>query len=200
MPRELSGEEVDGRLAKSSRAIKRGEGVLPDAARRILRDRAQALARPLAQAEVASEMMDMLVFSLAGARYAVETGGVVEVMPLREFTPVPCTPPFVRGVVNHRGRILAVLDLGKLFELPGQPIRQDSVFIAIATQGLSFGILADMVVGTVQCGASDLSPSPATLSAAPRIFVKGVTPEMVVVLDLEALARDPRLTVNEEIS
>jgi purine-binding chemotaxis protein CheW len=140
-------------------------------------------------------MLDLLVFCLAGAQYAVEIGGVAEVMPLREFTPVPCTPPFVRGVVNHRGRILAVLDLGKLFQLAGQLNRQDSVFIAVEAGGHSFGILADMVVGTVQCAASDLSPPPAL--PASRLFLKGVTVEMVAVLDLEALARDPRLIVNE---
>ncbi len=153
----------------------------------------------LLQAEAASEMLDLLVFSLADARYAVETGGVADVTPLRELTPVPCTPPFVRGVVNHRGRILAVLDLGKFFELPGQVIRPDSFIIAVEAGGLSFGILADMVVGTVQCAESDLSPPPTGLPAARRIFVKGVTAEMVAVLDLEALAQDPRMIVNEGI-
>jgi purine-binding chemotaxis protein CheW len=153
----------------------------------------------VAQTAAASEMLDLLVFSLSDARYAVKTGDVAEVTPLRELTPVPCTPPFVRGVVNHRGRILAVLDLGKFFELAGQSIRQDSFIIAVEARGLSFGILADLVVGTVQCAATELSPAPAALPAARRIFLKGVTAEMVAVLDLEALARDPHLIVNEEI-
>jgi purine-binding chemotaxis protein CheW len=179
--------------------IEGGQRVLPADAKRILRERAQALARPLAQTEAASERLDLLVFSLTDARYAVETGGLAEVTPLRELTPVPCAPPFVRGVVNHRGRILAVLDLGRFFELTGQAIKPDSVIVTVEAGGLSFGILTDMVVGTVQCAASDLSPPPAELPAARRIFLKGVTAEMVAVLDLEALARDPRLIVNEEI-
>jgi purine-binding chemotaxis protein CheW len=199
MPKGLNWEEAHARLERTSRAIEGGEAVSPGDATRILRKRAQALARPLVQAEAASEMLDLLVFSLTDARYAVEMGGVAEVTPLRELTPVPCTPPFVRGVMNHRGRILAVLDLGKLFELPGQAIKQDSFIVAVEAGGLSFGILTDMVVGTVQYAASDLSPPPAALPAARRIFLKGVTAEMVAVLDLEALARDPRLIVNEEI-
>ena len=199
MPTRLDWEKAHARLEQKSRAIEGGQRVLPAEARRILREKAQALARPLAQAEAASEMLDLLVFSIADARYAVETAEVAEVTPLRELTPVPCTPPFVRGVVNHRGRILAVLDLGRLFELPGQAIRQDSFIVVVEAGGLSFGILTDMVVGTVQCAGSDLSIPPAALSAARRIFLKGVTAEMVAVLDLEALARDPRLIVNEEI-
>ena len=199
MPTRLDWEEVHARLERTSPAIEGGQRVLPADARRILREKAQALARPLAQSEAASEMLDLLVFSIADARYAVETAEVAEVTPLREVTVVPCTPAFVRGVVNHRGRILAVLDLGELFELSGQAIRQDSFIVLVEAGGLSFGILSDMVVGTVQCPGSVLSTPPAALSAARRIFLKGVTAEMVAVLDLEALARDPRLIVNEEI-
>jgi purine-binding chemotaxis protein CheW len=199
MPLGLNWEEVHARLERTSRAIEGREGVSPDDAKRILRERAQGLARPLAQEETASEILDLLVFSLTDIRYAVETGEVVDVTPLRELTPVPCTPPFVRGVVNHRGRILEVLDLGKFFELPGHTIRQDSFVIAVEAGGLSFGILADTVVGTVQCAASDISPPPAALAAARRIFLKGVTADMVTVLNLETLARDPRLIVNEGI-
>jgi purine-binding chemotaxis protein CheW len=199
MPTRFNWEKVHAQLERTNRAIEGGEAVLPDAAKLILRDRAKSLARPLERGEVASEMLDLLVFCVADVRYAVETGDVVEVTPLRDLTPVPCTPPFVRGVVNHRGRILAVLDLGKLLELPEQAIGQDSFIIAVEAGGLSLGILTDMVVGTVQCAATDISPPPAALPAARRIYLKGVTAEMVAVLDPDALARDPRLTVNEEI-
>ena len=161
-------EQADTRPERTSRAIEEGQKVLPGDARRILRERAQVLARPLAQAEAASERLDLLVFSLADSRYAVETGGVAEVTPLRDLTPVPCTPPFVRGVVNHRGRILAVLDLGKLFDLPVQAITRNSFIVAVEAGNRAFGILTDTVVGTVQCAASDLSPPPAALPAARR--------------------------------
>ena len=63
-------------------------------------------------------MLELLEFRLASERYAVESRLVQEVHPLRDLTPLPCTPPFVLGIVNVRGRILPVLDLKKFFDLP----------------------------------------------------------------------------------
>lgn len=49
---------------------------------------------------------------------------VREIYPLKEFTPIPCTPPFVLGIINVRGQILSVIDIKKFFDLPekGLPI------------------------------------------------------------------------------
>src|ERR1700712_5225839 len=85
---------------------------------RILRERARLLARVPESEPVAGAVLELLEFSLAQERYAVENRFVREVCPLKELTPLPCTPPFLLGVVNVRGRILPVLDLKKFFDLP----------------------------------------------------------------------------------
>ena len=92
----------------------------PNNATQILRARAQVLARIPERAPVAGASLEVLEFRLAKERYALENRWVQEVCPLKELTPLPCTPPFVLGIVNVRGRILPVLDLKKLFDLPEQ--------------------------------------------------------------------------------
>lgn len=171
----------------------------PEEVERILRERARELARPLVDAPVATDTLELLVFSLAGERYGVETASVLEVIPLRDLTPVPCTPPFVLGVVNHRGRILPVLDLRRLFDLPGQGMTEGNRVVVAEAGGMTFGIFADAVAGTLRVGADEVVASPVTLTADRRTFVQGVTGDMVAVLDLNALARDPRTSVNEEV-
>ena len=89
----------------------------PDA-REILRARARALARPRERAAVAEASLELLEFRLAQESYALETRHVREVYPLRDLTPLPCTPPFVLGIVNVRGRITPVIDIKKFFDLP----------------------------------------------------------------------------------
>ena len=64
-------------------------------------------------------MRNVVVFSLAGARYAIELRWVREVFTLGPVTPVPTAPPAIAGVVNHRGGILPVLDLGQLLAVAG---------------------------------------------------------------------------------
>ncbi|MBI4610394.1 MAG: purine-binding chemotaxis protein CheW [Candidatus Rokubacteria bacterium] len=186
-------------LERARRAIETGAERPPEDVKRILRERAQALAKPLEEAPTPTEVLELLVFSLSGERYGIETAHVLEVVTLRELTPVPCTPSFVLGVVNHRGRILSVLDLRRLFDLAGQGVTEGSRVVAVEAGGMRFGIFADAVAGTMRVGVHEVAPPPVTLTGDRQAFVQGVTGEMVAVLDLEALAHDPRITVNEEV-
>jgi hypothetical protein len=55
------------------------------------------------------------------------------------------------------------------------------------------------VLGTIRVGAHELLSPPVTLLHDHQAFLRGVTGEMVAMLDLEALVRDPRIMVNEEV-
>ncbi len=192
-------EKARARLEQTRRALE-ADGELPaDEVKRILRARAQALAKPLEEAPAPADGLELLVFSLAGERYGIEMARVLEVLPFRDLMPVPRTPSFVLGVVNHRGRILVVLDLRRLFDLAGHGVVEGSRVVAVAAGGMTFGVFAEAVIGTVTVGAHEVAPPPVILTGDRQAFLRGVTGEMVALLDLEALARDPRLTVNDEV-
>ena len=158
---------------------------------RVLRDRARAPAKPREGAATPTEVVDLLVFSLSGEHYGIETAHVLEVIPLRGLTPVPSTPSWVLGLVNHRGRVLPVFDLRRLLELTGQGVPEEVRVVAVEAGGMAFGIFADAVAGTVRLGADEVAPPPAPLPGDRRALIRGVAGEMVAVLDLEAFARDP---------
>ena len=186
------------RLEETRRALEAGGALPPEEIERILRARAAALAKPIEEAPTPTDLLDLLVFSLAQERYAIETSHVLEVIPLRDLTPVPCTPPFVLGVVNHRGRILPVLDLRGLLDLGCQGAPEGSRVIVVEAGGMTFGVLADAVSESVRVGSPELAPPAATLTGGRQTFLRGVTGEMVAVLDLEGLARDRRIVVDDE--
>lgn len=171
----------------------------PEEVERILRERAEALAKPREEARAPADLLEILVFSLAGERYGLETAHVLAVVPLRGLTPVPSTPSWILGLVNHRGRALPVFDLRRLLELTGQGNTDGGRLVAVQAGGMTFGIFADGVAGTIRLGADEVAPPPVILAGDRRALVRGVTREMVAVLDLEAFARDPRITVNEEV-
>ena len=54
----------------------------------------------------------LLVFTVAGKVCAVELSSVREIIPCRKATRLPGAPPFVIGLINLRGSIITVLDLG----------------------------------------------------------------------------------------
>lgn len=166
----------------------------------ILRARARALAQLPPTLPAAGSQLEILEFRLASERYAVETRHVQEVYPLRELTPLPCTPPFVLGVVNVRGRILPVLDLKKFFELPERGLTDLHRIIRVSGNDLDLGLLADVVVGTRNIAADSLQPSLPTLTGIRQDYLRGVNDERLVVLDLARILSDPKIVVHEEVA
>ena len=129
----------------------------------------------------------------------VETRHVEAVHPLQDLTPLPCTPPFVLGIVNLRGRILPVLDLKKFFELPEQGLTDLHRIILVRGNDLELGLLADVTVGVRRVPLESLQPSLPTLTGIRADYLKGVSEERLIVLDLDRILSDPKIIVHEEV-
>jgi purine-binding chemotaxis protein CheW len=165
---------------------------------KILKERARALARA-PRTEAADSQIELLEFRLARERYALETRFVQEVHPLRELTPLPGTPSFLVGIVNVRSRILPVLDLKRFFDLPEQGLTDLHRIILVQGVGLELGLLADVVVGVRSVAGTSLQASLPTLTGIRADYLKGVTDERLVVLDLERILADPKIVVHQEV-
>src|SRR3990167_8065761 len=83
----------------------------------ILKKRAQKLAQ---ETEVVAleDCLHVVTFLLAHETYALEQSYIQEVFPLRQLTPLPCTPSFLLGIISVRGRIVSVVNLKEFFNLP----------------------------------------------------------------------------------
>lgn len=165
---------------------------------RILRERARRLAARDGIADGAGSI-EVLEFGLAGERYALEAVHVDDVVPLRELTPLPCTPGFLRGVVNVRGRLVGVVDLKKFFGLPERGITDLHRVVLLRSADLEVGLLADTVEGVSPLELHAIQPSLPTLTGIRETYVRGVTSERVIFLDVGAILSDRRIVVDEEV-
>jgi purine-binding chemotaxis protein CheW len=166
----------------------------------ILRKRAKALARQLEQDQDAGAGLDILEFLLTFETYAIEMRWVAETYPLKELTPLPCTPPFVVGIINVRGRILSVIDIRKFFDLPEKGLTDLNKVIILHNGEMEFGILADEILGTRSIPLSEVQPPLPTLTGIREEYLKGVTRKRTAILDGAKLLSDKNLIVHEEIS
>lgn len=166
---------------------------------RILKERAQALAREAVPAEAADAAIEVIEFLLAHERYAVASEYVREVYPLEDLTPLPCTPSFVLGIVNLRGEILSVIDIKKFFDLPEKGLTDLNKVIMLESGDMAFGIVADAISGVRRIPRAGIQPSLPTLTGIREDYLLGVTAERVVILDAEKLLSDEKLTVNEQV-
>ena len=113
--------------------------------RDILEARAQALALQ-AQAEDTRLSEEILAFRLGDGRYGVSARLIREVQTLGGYTPLPGTPPFVLGLVNLRGRLLAALDIRPLLALPTSPPQPGAMLLIVSASGMDVALLADEVI------------------------------------------------------
>ena len=165
---------------------------------RILRARAEGLAREPAKAQ-AADTLELVEFILAEENYAVESRHVGEVYPLEDLTPLPCTPPFVLGIVNLRREIVSVIDIKKFFDLPEKGLTDLNKVIVLRSDTMRFGILADAILGVRRVPFSEIQPSLPTLAGIREKYLKGVTAERTVILDAEKLLGDETIIVQEQV-
>jgi purine-binding chemotaxis protein CheW len=111
---------------------------------------------------------------------------------------VPCTPPFVLGLINVRGQIMSVIDLKKFFDLPEKGLTDLNKVIIVSDDKMEFGILADNVLGVRSLPLAELQPALPTLTGVREEYLKGVTRERTVILDGKKLLGDRKIVIHEE--
>ncbi len=127
--------------------------------------------------------MRHVVFRVASERYALPLSAVREVvLPQPPFARVPRSSEAVRGVMNLRGRVVAVVDLAALVGLAPQPLQEGTGQVLILDHGKrALGFLIGGVLGV-----EALEP-PEEASALVR-GVAAASAGAVTVLGAEALA------------
>lgn len=191
-------EDVYRRMAAVTTALK-GE-LSPGEKKRVLRGRAGAIARGPEKETVARECIEVVEFLVADERYAIETRYIREVYPLKELVTIPCTPAFVLGMTNVRGKIISVLDIRKFFDLPQKGLTELDKIIIVQDGDMELGIRADVVPGIGSIPLEELQPPLPTLTSIREKYLKGITGELVAVLDIGKLFKDPNIIVHEEVT
>lgn len=181
------------RLEALQRALASGGRPSTEEAKRILERRARDLAQVPVEPAAHDERLDLLVFSRSNASYGVSAADVVEVLPAVVPASLPGSRAGLAGVVGHRGRVLAVLDLGRLRQ-PARPAdRTQGNVVVVESLGMTVGLLADDIAGLVSVATSTLTPG----TSGAEAWLQGTTADLVSVLELPALLQDPRIRVEE---
>jgi purine-binding chemotaxis protein CheW len=137
--------------------------------------------------------LQFVSFLLHGARFGFDIRMVKEITPAVRITPVPLKVRDVSGVVNLRGQVVVVLDIGVSLGGPEQRVTEDSQIIIlktaseieavadfhpnfnVATIGLiPVGFLVDSIGDIVTVEASRIEAPPSHLPSQYRPYVEGI--------------------------
>lgn len=105
-----------------------------------------------------------LTFSLAKEEYGIGILKVKEIIGLMPITPVPCTPEFVKGVINLRGKVIPVIDLRLRFGLQAAEYTDRTCIVVVESGGapavVEIGIVVDSVSEVLNIPPADIEPPP----------------------------------------
>ncbi|GAB4369448.1 MAG: chemotaxis protein CheW [Spirochaetales bacterium] len=133
----------------------------------------------------------MVTFSLGGKDYGIDIMKVKEIAKFTQFTYVPNTPPFVRGVYNLRGEIISIIDLRAFFHLPVSP-RQDGVEngLILRLEDYLIGVIVDSIDKVVGIDSEEIQPPHPIFGDINIKYISGVVEyndTLYLILDVEKL-------------
>ena len=164
----------------------------------ILRVRAAALAAAPANQD-RKAAFDVIVFRICHEHYGIECGFMREVCAVNALTMIPCTPPWLAGTINLRGRIVAVLDLIKLFNLPAAEAENRKLAAVIGDHEFECGILAHEIAGHRTVFKDEIQETAhRTALEAPPKWLKNITADRLIILDYAKIRSDKSIIVNAE--
>lgn len=106
-----------------------------------------------------------LTFSLAEEEYGIGILKIKEIIGMMSITSVPRTPPYVKGVINLRGKVIPVIDLRLRFGLAGIDYNERTCIIVVEIRGqagtILMGIVVDSVSEVLNIKAKDIEETPA---------------------------------------
>jgi purine-binding chemotaxis protein CheW len=116
----------------------------------------------------------LATFFVRDAFCALDAAGIQEVIRLGPLTPVRHAPPAVAGIVNLRGKIVTVLDLGLRLGFPKTVPRAESRIFIMEDAAEFIGLLVDRVDEVVEIDPDQVQPAPANISSGQARFLRGI--------------------------
>jgi purine-binding chemotaxis protein CheW len=105
-----------------------------------------------------------LTFGLGKEEFAIQVLRVREIMGVQDITQVPQTPPYVKGVINLRGKVIPVVDLRLKFAMPEQEYtaRTCIIVVQIEQDGAKMltGVVVDEVSEVLNIQGGDIEDTP----------------------------------------
>lgn len=153
----------------------------------------------------ASSQIQYLTFRVAGEEYAISILNVREILAYEAVTPVPNTPAAIRGVMNLRGFVVPVIDLGVKFSLPiSAPTRTTCnviVDVRLGDKPAIMGLMVDAVSEVIDLTPSDIEPPPLFGARLHADYLSGmgkVGGKLIMILNLDHLLSTDELLRPDE--
>lgn len=158
---------------------------------RVLRERRDVLARPLASGARKEGEIEVAVCRVGAEHLGFPVQHLREIVPMPEVTPLPPTRDWLLGIAQVRGVLLGVVDLARLLKVRGVST-PTHVAVLSGPEG-ALAVTVDEVLASRHVAPRGLESGGA--ERADRRATLGVTDDLIVVLDIPRLVSLPELVI-----
>ncbi len=138
---------------------------------------------------------EFLTCTLGDESYGIDILQVQEIRKVDHVTRIPHVAHFVRGVINLRGAIVPVVDLGIMFGFPQPLALQDASAIVLNVDGRLVGLVVSSVSDVLALAEDEILPAPDLGERAVGAAISGIGVQegaSVLLLDVAHLMRRVR--------
>ena len=132
--------------------------------------------------------IELSTFYVGDALCGLDILKIQEINKIMERTPVPQAPAYVLGVLNLRGQIVTIIDLGRKLGLGTTEITDDTRNIIVRSSDGATGFLVRNISEVVEMDQSEIEKAPANMKGIQGKYFSGVfktKTSIIGVLDAE---------------
>lgn len=131
-----------------------------------------------------------IVFALGEEHYAIPILSVQSIIGYAAPSPVPNTPPYMKGIVNLRGDVIPIIDMRMRFNFPERAYDDSTVVVIIEIAQKKYGLVVDEVSDVVAIPNENLQTDFDLQTGIQRRYIKAITrvnDGMVILIDAEKI-------------
>jgi purine-binding chemotaxis protein CheW len=121
-----------------------------------------------------AEPTKFLTFDVGTESYGLDIRNVREIIGMQSVTVVPDVPPFVKGVINLRGKVIPVMDVRLRFGLPERAWDDRTCIVVVHVGDWLVGLIVDTVSEVLDIPPGNIEPPPPAFGRGPQHFLAGL--------------------------
>lgn len=137
--------------------------------------------------------IEMATFYVGDSLCGMDILKVQEINKLLDMTEVPMAPDYVKGILNLRGQIVTVIDLGKKLGLSDNIMGPDTRNVIVNSKNEYIGLLVDKIGDVERTDEAGIEPPPANIGGIQGKYFEGVFKKensLIGMLNVEEVLRE----------
>jgi len=135
----------------------------------------------------------VLTFVIDNQFYGIELKNVIEIIGVQPITVVPGIPPYLKGIINLRGKVITVMDVRMKFDKPEKPFDERTCIIVVEVNDFTVGLIVDMVDEVINLTEENLAVTPNFNRVNANRYIKAIGKlgdQVRLIIDCDKLLND----------